>query len=71
MFGRLAYVFEGIRDLASLKPEYLRIETKDEVYEGEYIFSAICNATSVGGVLKLNQNLCPSYLEALLYQNFL
>lgn len=57
MFGRLAYVFEGIRDLASLKPEYLRIETKDEVYEGEYIFSAICNATSVGGVLKLNQNL--------------
>ena len=57
MFGRLAYIFEGIRDLTMLKPEHLRIETQDKVFEDDYIFAAVCNATSVGGVLKLNQNL--------------
>lgn len=57
MFGRLAYIFEGIRDLTMLKAEHLRIETPDKVFEDDYIFAAVCNATSVGGVLKLNQNL--------------
>ena len=57
MFGRLAYIFEGMRDLTMLKSEHLRIETEEKVFEDDYIFAAICNATSVGGVLKLNQNL--------------
>ena len=57
MFGRLAYIFEGMRDLTMLKSEHLKIETQDKVFEDDYIFAAICNATSVGGVLKLNQNL--------------
>lgn len=57
IFGRLAYIFEGVRDLADLKSEHLKIETQDTVFEDDYIFSAFCNATSVGGVLKLNQNL--------------
>ena len=34
----------------------VRLELDGDVEEGEYIFGAICNSTSVGGILTLDPN---------------
>lgn len=52
--GHLAYILEGIKDLSAIRPEHLRIEVNDAVYEDDYIFGAISNSTSVGGILTLD-----------------
>ena len=57
MFGQFAYIIEAIKELPSIKPEYIRIETDDRKIEGEYIFGSISNSKSVGGVLSLNPDI--------------
>lgn len=52
--GHLAYVLEGIKDLPTIRPWHLRFETEEAVFENDYIFGAISNATSVGGILTLD-----------------
>lgn len=52
--GHTAYVLGGISELSQLRPEHVRIEIDDEVLEDDYIFGAICNATSIGGILTLD-----------------
>ena len=54
--GHLAYIFEGMGDLDSLRPYCCRIEADNEVFEDEYIFGAVCNSTSLGGLMKLDPN---------------
>ena len=54
--GHLAYILHGALDLTSLKPEQVRVETEDRVMEGEYLFGAITNATTVGGMLTLKRD---------------
>lgn len=55
--GHLAYVLEGIKDIPSIKPLKLTLHTEYETYEGEYLFGAICNSTSVAGVLTLSEKI--------------
>lgn len=55
--GHLAYILAGIKDIGSIRPEHLRIETEEQVFEGDYIFGAISNTTSVGGVLTLDPDM--------------
>ncbi len=52
--GPLAYTFEGIKDIANLKSKHLRFVADGVVIEDDFIFGAICNSTSVGGVLNLD-----------------
>lgn len=52
--GHFAYLIEGLKDLDSLRPYRCRIETEEEVFDGEFIFGSICNTTSLGGVVKLD-----------------
>lgn len=53
--GHLAYVIEGIKELPALKSYRIRVETAEgEAYEGEYLFGALSNSTSFGGVVKLD-----------------
>ena len=52
--GHAAYVLEGIQELSQLKKLPVKMELDDEVFEGEYLFGAISNSTSMGGVLKLD-----------------
>ena len=57
-FGHFAYIFEGIKsltDLKNFKPFKLRVETEDTVLEQEYIFGAVTNSTSLGGLVKLDK----------------
>lgn len=55
--GHIAYVLEGITELSKIKKEHLRLEIDDNVLEDDYLFGAICNSTSVGGILTLNPSL--------------
>jgi len=55
--GHVAYLLEGIQELSKVKKIPLRMEIEDEVLEDEYLFGAICNSTSVGGILKLKPEL--------------
>lgn len=55
--GHLAYILEGMKDIPQIKPLPVRVETDDRVLEGEYIFGAVSNSTSLGGVLSLDPEL--------------
>lgn len=69
LLGHLAYILEGIKDVGSLRREHLRVEIDGDTVEGDYIFAAITNATSIGGVLKLDKarvSMSDGQLELLL-----
>ena len=55
--GPLAYAFEGIKDIANLKSMHLRFVADDVVIEDDFVFGAICNSTSVGGVINLDSEI--------------
>ena len=57
MLGHLAYVLEGMKDLPNIRPIHLAVRSKNASFEGDYIFGAISNATSIGGVLSLDDGL--------------
>ena len=52
--GHMAYVLEGINELSQIRKVPVRMELENEVVEDDYLFGAISNSTSVGGVLTLN-----------------
>ena len=52
--GHVAYVLGGISELSQLKPHPVRLELSDgKIVEDSFLFGAISNSTSVGGILKL------------------
>ena len=51
--GHIAYLLEGIPELSKIRNEHLRLETDQYILEDDYLFGAICNSTSVGGILTL------------------
>lgn len=56
--GHLAYILGGIKEIPSIHGYDVKFETQDgEVFEDSYIFGAISNSTSVGGVLTLDDSL--------------
>lgn len=52
--GYLAYVIEGMKELPKMKSYHVKVTTQNAQYEGNYIFGAVSNALSLGGVIKLN-----------------
>lgn len=56
VLGHAAYILEGIRSLADIHPIHMKISADDQRYENDYIFGAVCNSTSLGGVLKLENS---------------
>lgn len=54
--GHLAYLLEGIKDLTTLQPVHMRIETDDRTLEDDYLFGAFSNSTSIGGLLRLKED---------------
>lgn len=57
MFGHMAYVFEAMKDITNIRPCSLTIETDSGVYSDDYIFGAISNSTSIGGLVKLSADV--------------
>ena len=52
--GHTAYLLEGISELSQIKPFHLRFQLDDRIIEDDFIFGAISNSTSVGGILTLD-----------------
>lgn len=57
LLGHMAYLLEGIKDLYEIRAEHLKIETDDAVFEEDFLFGAVSNSTSIGGVVKLKPTL--------------
>lgn len=55
--GHMAYLLEGISEISKIKKVHLRMEADQDVLEDDYLFGAICNSTSVGGILTLNPKI--------------
>ena len=51
--GHLAYILEGVKDLSTLRPYRAVVTAGEEVFDGEFLFGAVTNATSVGGLITL------------------
>ena len=56
VLGHAAYILEGIRSLADIRPIHMKITADSQQYEDDFIFGAVCNSTSLGGVLKLENS---------------
>ena len=57
LLGHLAYVLEGMQELSQIRKHHVKLLLDGaEVLEDDYIFGAICNSTSVGGVMTLDPN---------------
>ena len=52
--GHTAYLLEGIQEISQLRKEHIRMEMDGQVVEDDFLFGAISNSTSVGGVLALD-----------------
>ncbi len=53
--GHLAYVLEGMKSVAKIKAIPMKICYDDKVVEGDWLFGAITNAATIGGVLRLKE----------------
>ena len=51
--GHAAYILSGIKEVVNIKPLKLEMETDDATYDGDYIFGAVCNSTSMAGIINL------------------
>lgn len=72
VFGHMAYVLEGIRQLPSIKPQHLKITFDDIVIEDDFILGMVTNSLQVGGIkhglgtaISLNDGLFEVFLLKL------
>ena len=57
VLGHMAYVLEGVRDLTTLQPFHMRVETDEYAFDDDFLFCSVTNSTSVGGILRLDTQL--------------
>lgn len=55
--GHVAYVLQGAKELFQIPKEHVAFQTDSGSFEGDYIFGAISNSTSVGGILTLDPSV--------------
>ena len=69
ILGYAAYILEGIRSLTDIRPIHMQINADGQLFEDDYIYGGICNSTSLGGFLKLENgkvHMNDGLFEALL-----
>ena len=72
ILGQAAYFFEGIKSLGNIKPIHLKFTSEEKEIEGDYLFGAVSNSMSVGGIVKFNDSLVKfndGLFEVLLIKN--
>ena len=72
LIGHLAYILEGMKDIPNIRPHHVRVEAEGQVYEVDYLFGAVSNSISIGGLLKLDStkvDLNDGLFEIILIQN--
>lgn len=69
IFGHLAYILEGAKEIFEIKSYKMRIESEENVYEGDFIYGMVTNSKSVGGFKNLtgkNVEMDDGYFEVTL-----
>lgn len=51
--GHTAYLLDAVKDLPKVKAHHLKLDVGKFTCEGDYIFGAVCNSTSVAGTIAL------------------
>ena len=72
VLGQAAYFFEGIKSLGAIKPIHLKFECEGKTVEDDFLFGAVSNSLSVGGIVKFDQStvkLNDGLFEVLLIKN--
>lgn len=72
VLGQAAYFFEGIKSLGNIKPVHLKFTADGTETEGDFLFGAVSNSMSVGGIVKFNESavkLNDGKFEILLIRN--
>lgn len=72
VLGQAAYFFEGIKSLANIKPIPLKFAFDGKEIEGDFLFGAVSNSMSVGGIVKFKDamvKLNDGLFEVLLIRN--
>lgn len=57
VLGHSAYILDAVKDLPKVKAHHLRFDLGNFACEGDYIFGAVCNSTSVAGTITLPKNI--------------
>ena len=52
--GHTAYLLESISELSQIKKTPIKMEINGDIIEDSFLFGAICNSTSIGGILTLD-----------------
>ena len=52
--GHTAYLLSGISELSQIRDIHIRMEIDGQIIEDDFLFGAISNSTSVGGILTLS-----------------
>lgn len=72
VLGQAAYFFEGIKSLSNIKPIHLKFKCNEREIDDDFLFGAISNSMSVGGIVKFNDTvvkLNDGKFEVLLIKN--
>lgn len=57
LLGHVAYVLEGMQEISQIRKLHVKLTLDDtDVLEDDYLFGAVCNSTSVGGIMTLDPN---------------
>lgn len=70
--GYFAYLLEAVNCIKDIKPIHARVVVDGKELEDNYVYGAVSNSTSVGGVLKLDMNivdLTDGIFEVMLVKN--
>lgn len=73
VLGQAAYVLEGIKSVGQIKPIHMKITADEREIEGDFLFGAISNSMSVGGIVKYDDAtvaLNDGFFEIFLIRNF-
>jgi diacylglycerol kinase (ATP) len=57
VLGHSAYILDAVKNLSKVKSEWLSFTADGHIYEGSYIFGAICSSTSVAGTFELPRDI--------------
>lgn len=55
--GHIAYILSNIKKIPDVRPIKMDVEYDDKKISGEFIFGAVINTRSVGGIFKLDENV--------------
>lgn len=72
VLGQAAYFLEGIKSLGNIRPIPLKFSCEEREIEGEFLFGAVTNSMSVGGIVKFDETavkLNDGLFEVVLIRN--